>query len=41
MMSEQNIEMMGKQIKLDISAKAERELAARGSAVICRDGIIF
>jgi len=29
MMSEQNIEMMGKQIKLEISTKAEHELAAR------------
>jgi hypothetical protein len=29
MMREQNIEMMGKEIKLEISAKAERELAGR------------
>lgn len=28
-MREQNIEMMGKEIKLEISAKAERELAGR------------
>ena len=28
-MSEQNIEMMGKEIKFEISAKAERELADR------------
>jgi hypothetical protein len=29
MMREQNIEMMGKEIKFEISAKAERELAGR------------
>jgi hypothetical protein len=29
MMSEQKIEMMGKEIKFEISTKAERELASR------------
>ena len=41
MMSEQNIEMMGKKIKVEISAKAERELNSREAPLFVEMELYF